>query len=343
MIQKNKINILCILVGLAWFLIFNTTYASEKEKHVLFISSYNPNVETFSDQIEGIQSGINEDVNLQIEYMDSRTFLGEENKEKFYELLKHRLRDQKGYDAVILGDDQAFEFGMEHRDELFKNTPIIFLGVSSNNNIELAKKSKLVYGVTEPQSIKENIDLIRKFHKNKDITIVTDAYSNSLNLDYNLDVLKKEFKDTKFNLISLKDMSFEELKKKLKTLGDNDVLFVMYAYRDKLGNVKSIKGSYELISESTNVPIYSTMNYGIECGFIGGKVVSHAEQGKAAGKIAKEILDGENPKEKIIDGNKIDNYIFDYNKLKFYNINIKKLPNDSQVVNSPIDTLYKYK
>lgn len=343
MIQKNKINILCILVGLAWFLIFNTTYASEKEKHVLFISSYNPNVETFSDQIEGIQSGINEDVNLQIEYMDSRTFLGEENKEKFYELLKHRLRDQKGYDAVILGDDQAFEFGMEHRDELFKNTPIIFLGVSSNNNIELAKKSKLVYGVTEPQSIKENIDLIRKLHKNKDITIVTDAYSNSLNLDYNLDVLKKEFKDTKFNLISLKDMSFEELKKKLKTLGDNDVLFVMYEYRDKLGNVKSIKGSYELISESTNVPIYSTMNYGIECGFICGKVVSHAEQGKAAGKIAKEILNGHQPKEKIIDGNKIDNYIFDYNKLKFHNINIKKLPNDSQVVNSPIDTLYKYK
>lgn len=343
MIQKNKINILCILVGLAWFLIFNTTYASEKEKHVLFISSYNPNVETFSDQIEGIQSGINEYVNLQIEYMDSRTFLGEENKEKFYELLKQKLRGKKGYDAVILGDDQAFEFGMEHRDELFKNTPIIFLGVSSNNNIELAKKSELVYGLTEPQSIKENIDLIRKLHKNKDITIITDAYSNSLNLDYNLDVLKKEFKDTKINLISLKDMSFEELKKKLKTLGDNDVLFVMYAYRDKLGNVKSIKGSYKLISESTNVPIYSTMNYGVECGFVGGKVVSHIEQGKEAGKIAKEILNGQQPKEKLIDGNKIDNYIFDYNKLKFYNIKIKKLPSESHVLNSPIDTLYKYK
>lgn len=29
--------------------------------------------------------------------------------------------------------------------------------------------------------------------------------------------------------------------------------------------------------------------------------------------------------------------------MKFYNINIKKLPSESQVVNSPIDTLYKYK
>lgn len=345
MIQKSNINVVCILVILGWFLAFNITYANEEEgeKNVLFISSYNPNLETFSDQIGGIHVGINEDVNLQIEYMDSRTFLGEKNKEKFYELLKHRLRGKKGYDVVILGDDQAFEFGVEHRDELFKNTPIVFLGVSSNERIEMARKENLVFGVTEPYSIKENIELISKLHKNKDITVVTDAYSDSLNLDYSLDTLKKEFKGINFHEISLKDMSFEEFKQKLQALGNNDVLFVMYAYRDKLGNVKSIKGSYKLISENTKVPIYSTMNYGVECGFVGGNVVSHFEQGREAGKIAREILDGKEPKQKIINGNNINSYMFDYNQLKYKNINIKKLPDEAHIVNSPIDILYKYK
>jgi signal transduction histidine kinase len=345
MIQKSNINVVCILVILGWFLAFNITYANEEEgeKNVLFISSYNPNLETFSDQIGGIHVGINEDVNLQIEYMDSRTFLGEKNKEKFYELLKHRLRGKKGYDVVILGDDQAFEFGVEHRGELFKNTPIVFLGVSSNERIEMARKENLVFGVTEPYSIKENIELISKLHKNKDITVVTDAYSDSLNLDYSLDTLKKEFKGINFHEISLKDMSFEEFKQKLQALGNNDVLFVMYAYRDKLGNVKSIKGSYKLISENTKVPIYSTMNYGVECGFVGGNVVSHFEQGREAGKIAREILDGKEPKQKIINGNNINSYMFDYNQLKYKNINIKKLPDEAHIVNSPIDILYKYK
>lgn len=345
MIQKSNINVVCILVILGWFLAFNITYANEEEgeKNVLFISSYNPNLETFSDQIGGIHVGINEDVNLQIEYMDSRTFLGEKNKEKFYELLKHRLRGKKGYDVVILGDDQAFEFGVEHRDELFKNTPIVFLGVSSNERIEMARKENLVFGVTEPYSIKENIELISKLHKNKDITVVTDAYSDSLNLDYSLDTLKKEFKGINFHEISLKDMSFEEFKQKLQALTNNDVLFVMYAYRDKLGNVKSIKGSYKLISENTKVPIYSTMNYGVECGFVGGNVVSHFEQGREAGKIAREILDGKEPKQKIINGNNINSYMFDYNQLKYKNINIKKLPDEAHIVNSPIDILYKYK
>ena len=323
------------------FLNLNIVYAEDKEKNILFISSYNPSIETFSDQIEGIQTGINEDINLQIEYMESRTFLGEENRKKFYELLKYRLRDQKGYDLIILGDDQAFEFGMEHRDELFKDTPIIFLGVSSVKNIELAKKSELFYGVTESQSIKANIELITKLHKNKDITIITDSYSNSLNLDYNLETLRKEFKDVNFNVVSLKNLSFEELKSELKKLGDNDVLFVMYAYRDKLGNVKSIKNSYKFISENADVPIYSTMNYGVECGFVGGKVVSHIEQGIQTGKIAREILNGKSPKQKIINGNSLDNYMFDYNKLKFHNINMKKLPIESYIVNSPIDNLYK--
>lgn len=345
MIQKSNINVVCILVIVVWFLAFNITYANEKEveSNVLFISSYNPNLETFSDQIGGIHAGINEDVNLQIEYMDSRTFLGEKNKEKFYELLKHRLRGNKGYDVVILGDDQAFEFGIEHRDELFKNTPIVFLGVSSNERIEMARKENLVFGVTEPYSIKENIELISKLHKNKDITIVTDAYSDSLDLDYSLDILKKEFKGINFHEISLKDMSFEEFKQKLQTLGNNDVLFVMYAYRDKLGDVKSIKGSYKLISENTKVPIYSTMNYGVECGFVGGKVVSHFEQGKEAGKIARDILDSKEPKQKIINGNNINSYMLDYNQLKYKHINIKKLPDEAHIVNSPIDILYKYK
>ena len=60
-------------------------------ENVLYISSYSPNYEIFSDQLEGIKDGIEKDVNIQMEYMDSRRFLDEENVNKFYELLKYKL------------------------------------------------------------------------------------------------------------------------------------------------------------------------------------------------------------------------------------------------------------
>ena len=74
-------------------------------KNVLYISSYSPNYEIFSDQLEGIKDGIEKDVNIQMEYMDSRRFLDEENVNKFYELLKYKLENNKKYDVIILADD----------------------------------------------------------------------------------------------------------------------------------------------------------------------------------------------------------------------------------------------
>jgi signal transduction histidine kinase/ABC-type uncharacterized transport system substrate-binding protein len=342
-IHRAKFKLLVIFFIIIGCLIsFKEVNANQYEswKNVLYISSYSPNYETFSDQLAGIKKGIDKEINIQMEYMDSRRFLDKENTDKFYELLKYKLENNKKYDVVILADDQALKFGLDYKDDLFKDIPIVFLGASLPNSIERAKKEGGIYGITEVHSIKDNIELINELHEGKDINIITDASSEHL---YEQNDLKKLYKNNNIKNISLDNLSFDELKDKLKDLGDNDVVLVIYPYVDKYGNLKNIKGSYELIKKNTNIPIYSVMDYGVECGFVGGKVVSHYEQGKIAGSIAKDILDGKKPKEKVINGEDLNKFIFDYEQLKANQIRKKDLPKNSKVINSPIDTIYKYK
>lgn len=315
----------------------------EDREQVLYISSYSPNYETFSDQLIGIKDGIKKDVDIQMEYMDSKQFFDEEDNSNFYELIKYKLKNDKRYDAVILADDQALEFGLRYRDELFKDTPIVFLGVSSEERIKAAMKIENVYGITEKHSMVENIDLIDKLHKSKNIKIITDASSQHLYEHYKDAFINEKYNDLNVENISLSNMTFNEFEQKLESLDDNNVILVVYSYLDKTGNLKTIKQSYKLIRESTDLPIYSVMDYGLESGFIGGKVVSHYIQGQKSGEIVKNLLEGNIPKDKIIRGEELNNFVFDYDKLKDYNIKSSDLPKNSTIINRPMDTLYKYK
>ena len=80
-----------IIASLMIFITCNTNnvYAEEnktKKLDVLFISAYNSGFISFEDQVEGIKVGLNNNVNLKVEYMDLKTMASEENEIKFYNL-----------------------------------------------------------------------------------------------------------------------------------------------------------------------------------------------------------------------------------------------------------------
>ena len=162
-LKNNWIKILMLIVIILFFSKYEV-YGSEK-KDILFISSYNPNFVTFNDQVLGIEDGMNNNVQLQIEYMDFRIFSDDENENNFYNLLKYKINNYKNFDAIILGDDKALRFGMKYRDELFSNIPIVFLGVSNMNDLNKAIDEYGMYGVGEIYDIEEILQLALKINK----------------------------------------------------------------------------------------------------------------------------------------------------------------------------------
>lgn len=120
---QRKLSILMMVLIITYITLCNNiVYAKEykEEKlNVLFIGSYNSNFISFEDQVEGIKAGLENNVNLRVEYMDLNGYYNIENEEKFYNLLKSSFENYKRYDAIIAGDDEALEFCLKYSNDIF--------------------------------------------------------------------------------------------------------------------------------------------------------------------------------------------------------------------------------
>lgn len=318
---------------------------SLERKEILFISSYNPNFISFNDQINGIVDSLGEDINLRTEYMDSKITDNESNERDFYNLLKYNISNYKKYDSIIVGDDEALEFAIKYRDDIFKDIPIVFLGVENTKLIQDSLKYNLVSGVRESESLGANIELIAKLHKNvKNIYIITEDLEI---LDRSIESLEEGFytkQGLNINTIVTNNMCIDEFKEKLSTLDEDDGIITFYPNNFKNNYWIGHEDVTRLIKQYTNnVPIYSILGYNINNGCIGGKVINHYNQGKKGGEIVKAILEGKDAKKLYIDKDNANEYVFDYHTMKEFNIKKRDLPEGSIIINDPIAYILKHK
>lgn len=329
------------------FFIFTNSknvYSLER-KEILFISSYNPNFISFNDQINGIVDSLGEDINLRTEYMDSKITDNESNERDFYNLLKYNISTYEKYDSIIVGDDEALEFVIKYRDDIFKDIPIVFLGVENTKLIQDSLKYNLVSGVRESESLGANIELIAKLHKNvKNIYIITEDLEI---LDRSIESLEEGFytkQGLNINTIVTNNMCIDEFKEKLSTLDEDDGIITFYPNNFKNKCWVGHEDVTRLIKQYTNnAPIYSILGYNINNGSIGGKVINHYNQGKKAGEIVKAILEGKDAKKLYIDKDNANEYVFDYHTMKEFNIKKRDLPEGSIIINDPIAYILNHK
>lgn len=280
--------------------------ATNKKLNILFISSYDFNFISFDDQIAGIKDGLNNNVNLRVEYLDSELIRSEKSIENFYNIIKYTIENYENFDAVITGDDEALQFALKYREDLFKGIPISFLGVEKESLLEKALEYSMVSGVREMESISENLELIKNNHPNvNNIVFVNDSGNN-----FYPDIVK-EYSNFNFSSIITEDISQEEFQDIISKLQDDTAIISLYPDEFKGEKVLSYLEVNKIISEYANdVPIYNILEYGIGTGSIGGKVVDHYKQGKLAGQIVIKLLQGEEPLSIFIDDDNANSYVF---------------------------------
>ena len=154
-----------IFAGLVLLLCFPlTSQALEQNKRVLFISSYSESFPSVPQQIKGIEAALDDDVTLEIEYMDTKRLDTAENKQRFYENLAYKLKNLPPYDAVLVGDDNALQFMMDYHEELFPQIPVVFFGINDLERAEKAAENPYFTGMLEKFSMAETIEIAKKFN-----------------------------------------------------------------------------------------------------------------------------------------------------------------------------------
>ena len=93
--------------------------------------------------------------------------------EELKEIYKVRYSDRH-FDVIICSDDDAFQFLLDNRDELFSSTPVVFCGVNFFDDKMLAGKHSFT-GVVEAFDLPGTISLMLELHpKTEQIVIVND-------------------------------------------------------------------------------------------------------------------------------------------------------------------------
>lgn len=336
--------IIFLIVFINNFLLIQTTSVfalnnEEKKLEILFISSFDPNFISIEDQLNGLKKELNNNAHIMIEYMNSKTFDSTENEETFYNLLKYSLENYDKIDAVIAGDDDATEFCIKYRDDLFKDIPISFLGVQDFDRLNRALECELVSGVSEVESIRANIELIKTLHPNVDTITFIDTYGI-----LTCEEIVADYPDINFQWILTEDKTLSEVQSILSNLSSNNAVIQLYINKFKDIDTFDRNTINKTIAESCVAsPIYSILNYDVGQGSIGGKVINHFIQGQKAGSIALNLLNGYDTKELFIADDEANEYLFDYKALKKFNIKTSDLPEGSVIINHPKKLIKEYK
>ena len=334
-------NILFIFV----LLLFTCNFSLiAKIKHVLYINSYSSNFNTYYDQYKGITSQLKEDeVIFDIEFMNSKKYADLTSLNLFKKQLTHKIStNDYHYDAIITSDDDALIFAMKEQHKLFNKIPIVFLAV---NNLDLAlqqNNNPYVTGIVEHVSIEETLKAMHKlFPKSKTFYALADCTVTGKDDLKSYYKCQSSFKDITLKSFSLDSISFEELGLTLKNLEENTPLLLLSLYTDKNNkHVTFENGLHYIKKNAPHCPLFHLWKHGLGDGIIGGKIISHYQQGLHAGLLLKQILN-----EKALDSLKVitkgtNTFIFDYNELQKFNVSLHSLPINSTICNVQVKSAF---
>lgn len=335
---KTIILIVCVFIVTQ---IVNLTKAaassnSERKNKILILQSYQRGNEWEDGIFNGIQAVINkEDTDVQVEYMDSNKYSGENYEDKLFEFYSFKYRESS-FDSIITCDYNALNFMIKYGKRLFQGVPVVFCGVD-NSDISEVKDNPLYTGltITEDINIRDTFSVALKLqNKAKDLVVIVDNSPEGIKIKNIINTeLNDNFQGRK--IIFIEDNKIEDVLAKVKKLSTSSIIFFSANLMDKDGIIISTSKAVRLLSKNSSMPIYSSWGMMLNNGIVGGKFLGGKEYGKNVAAIVQKILNGEDVSKIPITKTDSDRYMFDYNMLKKYKLDSSLVPPNSIIINKP--------
>jgi signal transduction histidine kinase len=313
-------------------------------KRVLVLHSYYQGYKWTDDENGGIESVLKPVVgrnNIHIEYMDTKKIFGDLYSQRLYEVYKLKYKNYR-FDIIITTDNNAFEFMKKYRDRLFPGTPVVFCGVNYFRQDQI-KDRKLFTGVNEENDLTGFVEMILKLHPTtRQIVFINEWTATGRGVhEALLKTIPLFEKSIKFLL--LEDVNIEEILGPLQVLPPGSVVIYTAFSRDKSGKTFDHSEIVSRIARYCNSPIYTTNDFNLGHGVVGGMVVRGHDQGKAAGELALRILQGEHAETIPVIMDSPKQFVFDYLQMQRFAMSLSSLPPGSVVINQPETLYYRYK
>jgi len=270
------------------------------------------------------------------EYLESNRFPGENQSRLLRDYLKQKYVDRP-IDVVVANSDASLDFLLKYREDLFPNTPIVFIAARLPSKEELAAGPGLT-GLVNINDYRKNLDLALRLHPGTEQVFVI---SGTLERDGRFEKRAREELqeyESRVRITYLTDLTLEELIAKAKSLPERSVvLHVWQQSQNAQGNILESGDMLAAIARSATVPIYGMTFQAIftqaegstqGTGVIGGYVNRAAAIGTKAGEIALKIANGARAQDIPVE-NAPSVPMFDWRELRRWGITEDSLPSDS--------------
>ena len=315
-------------------------------KEVLLLHSYHKGY-AWSD---GISKSIEkelfpyQDIELSTMYMDTKRITTDTYIDKFTELYKEKFSNRT-FDLIIVSDNNAYDFAIQHKNTLFKNLPVLFCGINNFDKKKFYENNlqKNMTGILEDVDLEKNFELITKLHPNtKKLLILNDTSKTGLALKKDLKPIIEQYK-SRLEIEYIDNMNIKEIENKVSSLDENSIILFLLFSKDKQGQYFSYKKGFLKIKAKSNVPIYGVWDFYLNYGLVGGLLTSAIIQGEIISKMAIDILNNNKTIQDIPIVSKSPNkYIFNYDEVKKYNIKIEPYIKNYSFINKPTSIYQEY-
>lgn len=332
--KKGRVRTGYIALFLCLVLVSGIRASAEERARVLFVSSYSYSVDTVQQQIEGIKSGIGKGIALDYEFMDTRSVDDDISMQQFAEAFAYRMSKVEPYDVVILGDDAALLFALEHRNTIFQGIPLVFEAVNDEELAGQLSADATITGVMEQLSIDKNIDFGLKINPGakKVIAILDDSVTGKAEKK-RFYKCAEQYPELEFQDINASQLTTWNLQLALHDVGEDSIVIYIVMTENASGKKYSDEEAAHMISQWTKVPVLRMVESGIGQGLLGGNVVSMFKSGEIAAKIATDIIGGTSVAEIETMTSSADVYCVDEKVMEKFDIDKSVLPEDTVLIN----------
>lgn len=331
----NRCRAILAIVLIVLFFATPSVYGENLNKSVLYLNSYHDGYQWSDTILSGIRSELAEGkykIDLQIEYMDTKKFNIEEVIEDLLILYKAKFKNER-FDAIIVSDDDAFDFALKYRDEFLPGVPLVFCGVNSLKKDELTIGN--ITGIVENFDFQNTIDIALKLHPGKKrMVVVGDDDTTSIAIRDRIEALIPLYRG-RLQVDYWTGMGLEEVQAEVQNLPEDTFLFFIPYYQvigDLFYTAEEVAAA---IYKHSSVPIYSSWEFLIGHGVVGGNVISGLKHGRRAAEMVLETLGGQSadliPVRLEVQGT----YEFDFEVMKRLGLSMDILPEDSIIINAP--------
>lgn len=339
---KNHLikSILAPLVCLLFYV--DSAEITAASKHVLYLNSYNLEMEWAAKLTEGIQEVFEPypDYELHIEFLDTEEFKDSLFYAQIFELLRLKYQDKKP-DLIICSDNGAMDFLLRYYNApFFSELPVAFCGI---NNIDDYTFPDNFYGIDQNPLIENELNLIVEFFPEVETIYIVVDKSITGDIYRAKYELMEEALEGIYNIEYIDEIDLDSIPTVIKSLDKNGVINYLTVNVDKYGNLVKPSQFIPLISQNTELPIIGNPIGENREAFIGGLIQSGKNHGIQCAQIAINLLENRINEFTPKVFSPLVKFGFNYTALKKHGLKLSDLPKQAIIYGKEENLLVKYK